>query len=77
METLLFTWPAVAVQLLIAAFSICVWRRYLSPLADIPGPFLASFSRWWHVRQILTGDQNVQLVQLHAKHGIIHSLVWL
>ncbi|KAK3906033.1 cytochrome P450 [Staphylotrichum tortipilum] len=69
METLLFTWPAVAVQILIATFSICVWRRYLSPLADIPGPFVASFSRWWHVRRILIGDQNVQLVQLHAKHG--------
>jgi hypothetical protein len=83
----LLTWPAIAVQLLLAAISLFVWRRYLSPLADIPGPFVASFSRWWHIHHILIGDQNLQLVQLHEKHGtctfsfvcsvfIITSIAW-
>lgn len=66
----LFTWKAIAVQLLVAAFSLFIWRRYLSPLASIPGPFVASFSRWWHIRHIYIGDQNLQLVALHEKHGI-------
>lgn len=48
-DTGLFTWPAMLVQLSIIAFSLFVWRRYLSPLANIPGPFVASFSRWWHI----------------------------
>lgn len=65
----LFSWRAILVQLLVAAFSLFVWRRYLSPLANIPGPFVASFSRWWHIRRIYIGDQNLQLVALHEKHG--------
>ncbi|KAK4239922.1 hypothetical protein C8A03DRAFT_32030 [Achaetomium macrosporum] len=69
MDTLLLTWPAIAVQLLVAALGLFVWRRYLSPLADIPGPFVASFSRWWHIRGILIGDQNLQLIQLHEQHS--------
>lgn len=69
MDAPLFTWPAIAVQLLIAILSLLVWRRYLSPLADIPGPFVASFTRWWHIRRILIGDQNLELVRLHEKHG--------
>jgi hypothetical protein len=69
MDALVLTWPAIAVHLLVAVLSLVVWRRYLSPLADIPGPFVASFSRWWHIRRILIGDQNLQLVQLHDKYG--------
>jgi hypothetical protein len=67
--TALFTWPAILVQLVVIAFSLFVWRSYLSPLADIPGPFVASFSRLWHIRHIWIGDQNLQLQALHEKHG--------
>lgn len=73
MGLLLLSWPAVAVQLLVATFSILAWRLYLSPLANIPGPFLASFSRLWHIRHILLGDQNLQLVRLHEKHGTANN----
>ncbi|KAK4247263.1 cytochrome P450 [Corynascus novoguineensis] len=69
MDALLLTWPAIAVQLLVAVLTLLAWRRYLSPLANVPGPFAASFSRWWHIRHILIGDQNLQLVKLHEKHG--------
>lgn len=68
--TNLFTWPAILVQLSVIVFSLFVWRRYLSPLADVRGPLVASFSRWWHIRHIYVGDQNLQLVALHDKHGI-------
>lgn len=73
MDALLLTWPAIAVQLLVAVLTLLAWRRYLSPLANIPGPFAASFSRWWHIRHILIGDQNLQLVKLHEKHGMYLS----
>lgn len=65
----LFTWRAILAQLLVAVLSLLVWRRYLSPLADIPGPAVASLSRWWHIRRIFVGDQNLQLFALHQKHG--------
>ncbi|KAH9905052.1 cytochrome P450 [Xylariomycetidae sp. FL2044] len=44
-------------------------RRFLSPISHIPGPFLASISRLWHISRILKGDQNLALVEEHDKHG--------
>lgn len=58
-----------AVQLVVGVISILVWRRYFSPLSDIPGPVLASVSRLWHIKHILSGDHNTQSVALHKKHG--------
>lgn len=48
--------------------TICC-RRYFSSLSDIPGPFLASFSRLWHILHILRGDQSVRIYELHQKYG--------
>lgn len=54
----------------IAVFSICVWRRYfVSSLREIPGPFVASFTRLWHMHHIVKGDQNLELIRLHDQHG--------
>ncbi|OAX83728.1 hypothetical protein ACJ72_01908 [Emergomyces africanus] len=55
--------------LLVAVLTICIWRRYFSPISDIPGPFSASFTRLWHIRRILKGDQNLELIRLHNEHG--------
>lgn len=59
----------IAGLILVAVFNLCVWRRALSPLYDIPGPFAASFTRLWHIRRILKGDQNLELIRQHDKHG--------
>ncbi|KAJ0117715.1 Pisatin demethylase [Diaporthe amygdali] len=56
-------------SVLVAVLSILIWRRYLSPLRDIPGPFAASFTRLWHMKRILKGDQNLELIRLHEKYG--------
>ncbi|KAK0617794.1 benzoate 4-monooxygenase cytochrome P450 [Bombardia bombarda] len=56
-------------QLVVALVSIVVWRRFLSPLKDVPGPWLASVSRLWHLYYIVRGDQNLKLIELHDKHG--------
>lgn len=58
-----------ALQVILGVASLLVWRRYLSPLRDIPGPVPASLSRLWHVKHILSGDHNTQSVALHNKHG--------
>lgn len=56
-------------SLLLAVLSILFWRRYLSPLRDIPGPSAASLTRLWHMKRILKGDQNLELIRLHEEHG--------
>ncbi|KAL3481341.1 cytochrome P450 [Aspergillus californicus] len=59
------------VALSIVAYVICflLWRRYQSPLRDIPGPFLASFTRLWHIIRIFAGDINLRCISEHEKHG--------
>ncbi|ROW09024.1 hypothetical protein VMCG_02856 [Cytospora schulzeri] len=55
--------------LVVAILSLLVRRRYFSPLSDIPGPFIASLTRLWHMNRILKGDQNLKLIRLHDEHG--------
>lgn len=62
-------WFDIAVAVLVGLLSLLTWRRYLSTISDIPGPFLASFTRLWHMMIILEGDQNLELIRLHEKHG--------
>ncbi|KAK8053796.1 cytochrome P450 [Apiospora saccharicola] len=50
-------------------FLVSVRQRYLSPISHIPGPFLASFSRLWHLCQIWSGKQNLRLIEQHDRHG--------
>lgn len=57
------------VTVLVLVLSIVAYRRYLSPLSDVPGPFWASFSRLWHLRITIDGNQNEQLTEAHEKYG--------
>lgn len=59
----------LGVAAIVALLSIVVYRRYFSPLSDIPGPFWASFSRLWHLRITIQGNQNEQLTEAHEKYG--------
>ncbi|EER40302.1 benzoate 4-monooxygenase cytochrome P450 [Histoplasma capsulatum H143] len=61
--------PQLAGLFAVAVLTLCIWRRYLSPISDIPGPFAASFTRLWHIHRILKGDQNLELIRLHNQHG--------
>src|SRR4051794_25521303 len=61
--------PQIAGLVAVAILTLCVWRRYFSAISDIPGPFAASFTRLWHIQRILKGDQNLELIRLHQKHG--------
>lgn len=69
------TWSRqfITVQLLVLfltlVFVTIIRRRYFSPLSHIPGPFLASFSRLWHMRYIIRGDQQIVLAKAHDQYG--------
>lgn len=59
-----------------ALLTLLVYRRYFSPISDIPGPTAASLTRIWYILRILKGDQNLELIRLHDKHGVfISSLI--
>ncbi|KAK7710787.1 hypothetical protein SLS64_005692 [Diaporthe eres] len=68
-STLVNSWPALIVAGLVLLVTVIIYRRHFSPLKDIPGPFWASFSRLWHIRITLDGNQNEQLTQAHEKYG--------
>lgn len=63
-------WPGGFLTFLVVFLaSVAVNRRWLANLYGIPGPFWASITRFWHVYHIFRGDQNVQIIALHEKHG--------
>jgi hypothetical protein len=45
-------------------------RRYLTSIADIPGPLFASISRAWHLWRLIKGDIDQHCIALHEKHGM-------
>lgn len=64
---------SAAAVIFLSLFTLLAWRRYMSPLGGIPGPFVASWTRFWHMHRILLGDQNNELVRLHRKNGTKNS----
>lgn len=63
------TWPVLVAQLCVCLASVVIYRRHCMPNSNIPGPFIASFTRLWHAYHLLVGDFNIKLLELHAKHG--------
>jgi len=51
----------------VAAYTL--YQRFFSPLASVPGPFWASFSRLWMTKHSWDGDMNHTMIALHKKHG--------
>ncbi|KAI1268171.1 cytochrome P450 [Xylariaceae sp. FL1019] len=64
-----FSLRLIVAQVLIAFLSLLVYRRYFSPISDIPGPFFASIGRLWHTKQIIGRKQSDVLLQLHDELG--------
>jgi Cytochrome P450 len=48
-----------------------LYKRYATPLRNIPGPFIASFTRLWKLRQMYKGDMELTNIALHRKYGPI------
>jgi hypothetical protein len=51
--------------------SYVVVPALFDPLRDIPGPFLARFTRWWYFIEIYKGSFEVSDVEVHKKYGPI------
>lgn len=68
---------AVVAQVLCFLLAVVLWRRYLSPISDIPGPALASVTRFWHVYYIWNGSQADKLVSLHEELGKEYPVSWI
>jgi hypothetical protein len=62
---------SIALGLIVLVLGFIVKRRYLSPLRRFPGPFWASVTRWWLVREIFIGNHEKNMIRLHAKYGPI------
>jgi len=46
-----------------------IYCRTLHPLANVPGPFTASFSRFWLIKHSHAGDMHRTMIAMHAKYG--------
>ncbi|OAP59435.1 hypothetical protein AYL99_06733 [Fonsecaea erecta] len=58
--------------LLLAVVSLvirCLYKRYASPLRNVPGPWLASCSRLWKVWSTYNGHTELDHIALHKKYG--------
>lgn len=61
-----------AVLLLGGLYTLFVLAQYvLNPLRNIPGPFLARFTRFWYFYEIYKGSFEATNIELHRKFGPI------
>lgn len=63
--------PLLAGIFLFYIASYIIYWRYLHPLAQYPGPFLASLTDLWQVYQYTTLRQPYHLTDLHERYGPI------
>lgn len=54
----------------VGVVALGVWRRYVSDIADVPGPVVASVSRVWNLWRLVKGDIDQRCIALHEKHGM-------
>lgn len=64
------TFQNVVLGSVLGLVALFLKRRYISPIIDIPGPFLASFSELWQILQLYSAHLEVEIVRLHKKHGL-------
>ena len=65
---MLIAWPVLLAALLFP-IAYRIYRASTDPLRDLPGPFLARYTRLWYLRAILKGDWEKTNIALHRKHG--------
>lgn len=59
----------ILATVLVVLLTVAVRRRYLSTISDVPGPFLASITRLWHIVRILKGRVSQDTRELHQQYG--------
>lgn len=64
------TWQFLVFLTVAVLIGYAVYQKLLSPLARVPGPFLASFSNfWWVLKIVKQRDQAWEAVRLHESYG--------
>lgn len=61
--------PLLSAIILLSIASYIIYWRYLHPLSQYPGPFLASLTDLWQVYQYTTLRQPYHLTALHERYG--------
>ena len=51
-------------------------KAYRPPLSDIPGPWIAKFTRLWLMRAINTRSWDKINIRLHRQYGGFQTLSW-
>lgn len=59
------------IVIIVVIFFVSKWVRdlVLDPLRNVPGPFLARYTRLWLLRQYMKGDFEKTNISLHNKYG--------
>lgn len=65
----LLTPKVLFTTVVVGLLSLSIKRSFFSPLSDIPGPFLASLTRLWHLYRIVKGRVSQDTLELHDKYG--------
>lgn len=61
-------WPLILFLLLLAD---AAYLRHLHPLSKVPGPYIASVTRFWQLAVFLQGRQHWVFIDLHRRYGPI------
>jgi hypothetical protein len=62
-------WHQILPLSIVVLVSYIIYQRRFSPLAKVPGPFLASFTNLWWLRTVLRQHQHLDSLALHEKYG--------
>lgn len=68
-------WTKIAVTIVAYYASLALYRLFLHPLAQFPGPKLAAISRYYEAYYdlILSGQYTPKIAELHKQYGILTS----
>ena len=62
--------PGLLVLIVVVVLFVrSIKRRYFSTLSSIPGPFIASFTRTWRIKEVYSGHVEETELRLHQVHG--------
>lgn len=69
MNTCRIDLSTIGIGLALLLLVVIIRRRYFSPVSDIPGPFVASFSLLWQFYHVIDGHTEKATIELHRKYG--------
>ena len=64
----MFYWTLALIVFARVIFSL--YKYYLSPLRDIPGPLLARITNFWYFFKVYKGCFEKENIELHRKYGM-------